>query len=102
MGLASQRKHLIKKSGSHGDDFLTTCGVEAGAFLTAVIFRNQVRPVEGVVQAAPAGIGRIEGETRIADRHHQLRAGDRGNFRVNIAGVDREIFPLRHKITDLI
>ena len=83
------------------NDLCTTGRIVTRAELGAAIFGNDIRAIKRVVQAAPAGIGRVQRVTGIGDRHHQLGAGDGRDFRVHIGGFDAECLAFSHQIADL-
>ena len=59
--------------------------------LLAVVLADDVGAVQRIVEAAPARIRRIQGETRVADGNHQLRTGNIGDFRVDVRRAYREV-----------
>ena len=61
-------------------------GVAAAA---TVRLADHVGPVERVVQASPAGVGRVQRIAGIVDGHHQLRSGHLRNLGVDIGGGGR-------------
>jgi hypothetical protein len=81
---------------------LAALRVETGPFLEPRILGDHVSAVVGVVQAAPARVGGIQGIAGVADRHDQLRPGDVGDFRVDVGGGYPEIFTLGQQVTDLL
>ena len=54
-----------------------------------VVLGERVGAVERVEQRAPPGVGGVEREAGVRGRHHQLRAGDLGDLRVDPVDVDR-------------
>jgi hypothetical protein len=69
-------------------------------FVGAVAFRDHIGAVQRVIQRAPAGIGGVQREPRVEDRHHQLRAGRRGDLVVDTRGGDGEIGGFGQQVTD--
>ena len=61
---------------------------------------HRVRAIEAVVETAPAGICRVEGEAGIGDRHDELRTRHRRDFRVDVLGFDDEIVAFREQVAD--
>ncbi len=57
--------------------------------------------IEAIIKAAPAGIRGVQRIAGIGDRHHKLRASDRGNLGVDIRGANLEILALEDKIANL-
>ena len=57
--------------------------------------------IQGVVQAAPAGIGRVQCIAGIHDRHHQLRPRNAGDFGIDVGGLDLEVGTFGDQIADL-
>ena len=51
----------------------------------AVGFGNHVRSVECVVKASPAGVGGVQGVAGVVYGHDQLRPGNPGDFRIDVA-----------------
>ena len=74
--------------------------VRATAFRPAVL-GDGIGTIEGVIQAAPAGVGGIECVARVHHRHHQLWAGDAGDLRVHVICGDAKGGRLGVQITDL-
>ena len=100
VGMAALRQgcHLIQKALGPGDHLRTACRIVAPAGGQAA---QRIGAVEGVVQAAPAGIGGVERIAGVHHRHHQLRAGYLRDGIVHVGGVDGKIRPLRHQIADV-
>ena len=100
MRAGSKRHGFIQKVPGPGDHALAALRIVPFALCLAVS-RNGVGAVERVIQRAPSRIGCIECVPRIANRHHKLRAGDSGDFRVDIRSIDLESRTLGHEIADL-
>ena len=101
MRALGERDGAVEKTGGKRDDRPAPRRVVgarrrrlAGAF-------DDVSPVQGVIEAAPARIRRVQGETRIADRNDELRAGHGRDFGVDIAGLDREGLAALREVADI-
>src|ERR1700728_4009719 len=89
MRAVGESKVLVQEITGKGDDFCAALWVvltRAGG----TVFGYDVGAIERVIEAAPAGIGGIQGIARIADRYHQLRPGDLRDFRIDIGRIDGE------------
>src|SRR6202046_868840 len=95
-----KREVLIQKISRKCDDPCTALRVVLAATRRSFL-RNRISAVERVVQAAPAGVGRIEGVAGIADRHHQSRTGYLGAFRIDVCRADNKGLSLSHQIAYL-
>ena len=62
---------------------------------------QRVGAVKRIIQAAPAGVGGVQGKPRVHDRHHKLRSGDRSDFGIDVLGLDAEIRTFVPQIADL-
>ena len=91
---------LVEKISRKGDDLCAALRVVAAA-AGCLGFGYHVGAVQRIVQAAPTGVGRVERVTCIAHRHHQLGAGNMGNFRIDVRGTDRERLLLGDQVADL-
>ena len=100
MRTAGKREVLIQEIAGKRDDFRAALRI-VGAGAGCAVLRNGVGAVQRIVEAAPAGIGRIQGVARIADRHHQLRPGDLRDLRIDMVGIDGERLPLGYEIANL-
>ena len=96
-----QRGGLIEEPARVGDHQVAAHPVVAVALLGAVGLRNDVGAVQRVVQRAPARIGGVQREPRVEHRHHQLRAGGRGDLRVDARRGDGEVGGLGQQVADL-
>jgi hypothetical protein len=92
---------LASRNVGGGDHALAAHRIEAAAALGAVVLRDRVGAVEGVVEAAPAGVGGVQRIAGVVDRHHQLRAGDAGDLGSTLAVVMLKVRPLRLQVADL-
>ena len=95
-----QREVRVQKFATVGNHFVATNRVVTHAGFCAVFGGNHVRTVQCVVQAAPACIGRVQRIARIAHRHHELRAGDGGDFCINIFCGHLKIRAIRHDVAN--
>src|SRR5690606_23518585 len=95
-----ERKGPVEKIGHPGEDGSATGGVVLLARRQIAVAANGVGAVERVVETAPAGIGGIEGVAGIADRHHELRAADRGDLRIEPIRADGKRARLLDQIAD--
>jgi len=96
----AERSHLIQDLASLCRHAYAARPVVAVAARGTAFLGNGVGAVECVIQAAPACIRRIQGVARIGDGHDELRAGDAGDFRVDILGADGERRRLRFQVAD--
>ena len=97
---AGQRGRGVQKMAGKGNHFGAAFFIEAGAFGTAVVFRDGVGAIQRVVQAAPARVGGVECVAGVQDRHHQLRAGLHGQLVVHVGGGGLHVAGLRNDIAD--
>ena len=102
VGAGSQWRGLVEEGAGEGDDLVAAYLVVALALLRAAFFADHVGAIQCVVQRAPAGIGGVQGEARVHHRHHQLRAGQVGDFVVDVLGADPEVGRLRQQVTDFL
>ena len=75
MTAAGQRHGAVQKSLGPGNHARATHRVVAAG---ARGVTHRIGAIEGIVEAAPAGIGGIEGIARVQNWHHQLRSGKFG------------------------
>ena len=83
-----------------GHHFTGPGHIEACLTRCIAVTGDCIAAVEGIVEAAPAGIGGIEGEARVAHRNHQLGACQLGNFLVDARGGNGRWRLLCHQVTD--
>ncbi len=95
-----QRNRPIEKVDRIPDYCRTASRIVVSARFLAVVFRDDIRTVQGVIQTAPARVCRIQCKSCIADRYHQLRPGDPGNLRIDILCRDFTGFAGLLEITD--
>jgi hypothetical protein len=60
-----------------------------------------VGAVEGVIEAAPAGVGGVQREAAVGHRHDELRPGHLGDLGVDVLGADLEGGRLGKQVADL-
>ena len=102
----TQRHRAVQHMARVGDDFFTALGVvrlaAGAAFTSTIVLRNYVGSVQGVIQAAPAGIGGVEGVAGVEHWHHELRPGLDRQLGVHIFGRDARRFRYWNQIPDLL
>ncbi len=96
-----ERRGLIQKLPGKRDDLGAALGIVAAGLAAAIRFRNHVRAIKRVVEAAPAGIGGVERVAGVGDRHYELRPGNQRDLGVHIGGGGGEIRAFRQEIADL-
>ena len=87
VGAARQRGDLVQQLAGIGDNLAAALGIIA---LAAGRRLQGVGAVEGVIEAAPARIGGVQGVAGVGHRHHELRAGQPGDLGIDVLGVDLE------------
>ncbi len=94
---------LVEESCRFTDHGSTACRVVAAGSLLPVILRDRVGAVERVrvVQAAPAGVCRIDRKARVGNRHDELRSGNLGDLGIDIGRLDFEGVAVGHEVADL-
>ena len=98
MAALGQRGHFVQEALGPGDDLIAASRVVAAALGQAA---DGVGAVQGVIQAAPAGVGGVERVAGVHDGHDQLRAGHLGDGVIDVGGVDGEVGAFGHQIADL-
>ena len=93
-----QRGHFVQEALGPGDDLIAASRVVAAALGQAA---DGVGAVQGVIQAAPAGVGGVERVASVHDGHDQLRAGHLGDGVIDVGGVDGKVGAFWHQIADL-
>ena len=93
-----QRGDLVQQPAGMGDDLRPA--------LDVIGTRGQyggegVGAVEGIIEAAPPGIGRVQGVTGIGQGHDQLWSGRTGDLPVDVGRADPEVRSLVTQIADL-
>jgi hypothetical protein len=94
----AQRRGAVQQAAGEGDHLAAAHRVIA---LGPCRRLDGVGAVERIIEAAPARIGGVQGVAAVGHRHHQLRAGDGGDFRIDVLGVDLEGRRLGQKVADL-
>src|SRR5690554_806240 len=95
-----QRDALVEEVTGKGDDLVAAHRVVARTALGAIVFGDRIGAVQGVVQAAPAGVGGVQRVTAIHDRYYQLRTGLLGDLDIGVGGGDAEVRRYRLEIAD--
>ncbi len=98
---AAERHHLIEEVAHRVDHPLAADRVVAALPGRAAILADRVGPVQRVIQRAPPGVGRVEREPPVADRHHELRSGERGDLRVDVLRGHLERAGIGQQVADL-
>ena len=91
----------IEKIGGIVYNPLASYGVVACPWLRAPSCGNHIGSVQGVVQTAPACVGRIQRVPRVIHRHYQLWASELRNFRIDAFGGNPDWTLFRQQITNL-
>jgi len=102
VGALCQGCGFIENATGVGDDLFAPDWVVTGAFVRATLFRDDVGAIDRVIEAAPAGVGGVQREARVGDRHDQLGAGDPGDFVVNVGGGGGEVLALGLEVADVL
>ena len=84
-----------------GDHALAADRIVGAAAFRAIILGYGVGAIQRVVQTAPARVRRIERIAGIHDRHHELRARNLRNLRVDVVSGDAEGGRLGMQVADL-
>jgi hypothetical protein len=98
---AGQRHGAIQEIAPEGDHLLAALDIVALARRQFARLGDRVGAVKRVIKTAPAGIGGVEGEARIAERHNQLRPRYDRDLRIGIARADLKILAFGLEISDL-
>ncbi len=101
MRALGERRDLVEEALGPGEHLAAANGIVAAAAGGAAVLGQCVGAVERVVEAAPAGVGRVERVARVGDGNDELRAGDARDLVVDAGGVDGEVGAFRHEIADL-
>ena len=94
-------RDLIQEGARPGDHLGAAHRIVAAGALGAVSIPDRVGAVERIVEAAPAGVRRIEGIARVHHRHHELRPRDPGDLIVDVLGGGGDLCRLLSEIADL-
>ena len=62
---------------------------------------QRIGAIQRVIQAAPAGVRRVQRKAGVHDRHNQLRAGQIGDLGIDRRCLNREIGAFGHQIADV-
>ena len=81
----------VEEGAGVGDDLGPADRVVAATGFGAVVVADHVGAVEGVVEAAPAGVRGVEGVAGVVEGDDELRAGDGGDLGVDVLGPDRDV-----------
>ena len=98
MGADGERRRLIQNLSGLRDDAGATVRVIARTTRRTAIFRDDVSPVERIVQTAPARIRSIQRIPRVRYRNDELWAGNGGDLGIDVFGGDQEISGFRLQI----
>jgi len=98
---AGQRRRIVQQLTRPGNHLGAAPGVVGAALLGTACVTDHVGTVQGIVQAAPTGVGGVQGVTGIHHRHHQLRASNRPDFLINVGSGHAERLAFRQQVTDL-
>ena len=93
-----QRHGLVEEGLGAGHNTGAADGVVAAARRQVA---QNIRAVEGVIQAAPAGVGGVQHEAGVQRRHDQLRPRHRRHLGVHIRRADCEGRRLGHEVADV-
>ena len=95
--LAQGRRLIQKRLGAGHDPGAARRVIAAAGRQVA----QSIRAVEGVVQAAPPGVGGVQQKAGVQHRHDQLRPGHAGDLGVYAARADGKGRRILDQITDL-
>ncbi len=93
-------RDLVQEALGPGEHPAAANGIIAAAAGGTAVFGQRVGAVKRVVQAAPAGVGCVEGVAGVGYGHDELRAGDACNLVIDVGGVDGEVGPLGNEVAD--
>src|SRR5690606_32406740 len=85
-----------------GNDGASADRVISRAAFGTVRLGQCVRAVQGVIEAAPAGIGGVQRVALVGNGNHKLRAGLFGDFRIDVLGGDAYVLGLGQEIADAL
>ncbi len=100
MAAERQRRGLVENLAGLGNHAGATDRVVAATARGPAILGEGVGAVQGIVQAAPAGICRVQRVARVGHRHDELRSGHAGDLGIDTLRADREVRRLRLQIAD--
>ena len=101
MRASGQRHGLVQEVAGKGDDLGAAHGVVALALFCAAFFADGIGAVQRVIQAAPAGVGGVQCVAGVQNGHHQLGAGDLGQFGVHVFGGGLGVLGGLDQVADL-
>ena len=90
----------VEEIGRGVDNFLSSHRVVTRSLFGAVLLGDDVRTVERVVEAAPPGVGGIEGVASVVDGDDELRSCDLADFGVDVGRGDLEMIPFGLEVAD--
>ena len=96
-----QRKVLIQKFASIGDDARTASRVVAVPACCALALRHHVGAVQRIVQAAPARVRGVERVARVAYWYDELWTGGGRDLRINMGRFNAEGCSFGHQVADV-
>ena len=102
VGTGLQRHGAVEELAGPLDDLIAADLVVALTLFLAVFLRDGVGAVQGVVQAAPPSIRRVQRETCIQCRDDKLGACGFCDFGVDVGGGDLEVAGLLNEVTNLL
>ena len=91
---------VVEESANIGDHTGAARRIVAAAW-RGQSFADGVGPIQGIVQAAPTGVGGIQRVARVVNGYHELRAGDVRDLRVDTCGLHLKGGTFRGEIADL-
>ena len=97
----AERKILVQELPGEFDHLRATPRIVSAAPGRTVFLRDGIRPIQGVIQASPAGIRGVQCIARVIDGDHQLGSRHGRDLRVDIRGGNLERRFFRHQIPDL-
>ena len=100
MGSRMQRTGLIQYCTGVSDDLCSADRVVSTPFLCPICFVNRVRSIQRIVQAAPSGIGCVQGKAGVLNRDHQLRPGLQTDFLVYVIGFNDKVSGRLSQVSD--
>ena len=106
MRALAQGRGAVQHMAGIRDDFFAALGVVrlAGSahFGRAAVFGDHISAIQRVVQAAPAGVGGVQGITGVEHRHHQLRPGLHCQLGVHVLGGDAGFLGHGHQVANAL
>ena len=106
MRALAQGRCAVQHMAGIRDDFFAALGVVGLArgadFGRAAVFGNDIGAIQRVVQAAPAGVGGVQGITGVEHRHHQLRPGLHCQLGIHVFGGDAGFLRHGHQVANAL